>query len=268
MESPSPLNVQDQLDPKRKTYQEALKTLTKAKYPFLVGGAYALHYYTGIWRDTKDLDIFTLPQDFHNGLKILAEAGFDTHMTFPHWLGKASHGEHQIDVIFSSGNAIGRVDKLWFEYSTSAEILGVDVQISPVEEMIWSKAFVMERERYDGADIVHLVRACAESIDWDRMIDRFGVHWRVLLSHLLLFGFVYPAEQFRIPQWLIRDLLDRLEIELTSAPPQERICQGTLLSREQYSIDIEQWGYSDARLFPLGAMTEGEISQWSAEAKS
>ena len=32
----------------------------------------------------------------------------------------------------------------------------------PAEEMIWSKAFIMERERYDGADVAHILRACAE----------------------------------------------------------------------------------------------------------
>jgi hypothetical protein len=33
------------------------------------------------------------------------------------------------------------------------------------EEVIWSKAFVTERERYDGADIMHVLLACAETLD-------------------------------------------------------------------------------------------------------
>jgi hypothetical protein len=28
------------------------------------------------------------------------------------------------------------------------------VKLMPVEESIWTKAFIMERERFDGADIV------------------------------------------------------------------------------------------------------------------
>jgi hypothetical protein len=28
-----------------------------------------------------------------------------------------------------------------------------------VEEMVWQKAFIMERERFDGADVVHLIQA-------------------------------------------------------------------------------------------------------------
>ncbi len=59
--------------------------------------------------------------------------------------------------------------------------------------MIWSKAFIMERERYDGADIAHLILACGRDLDWRRLLGRFGRRWRVLLSHLVLFGFVYPG---------------------------------------------------------------------------
>jgi hypothetical protein len=138
------------------------------------------------------------------------------------------------------------------------------VQLCPAEETIWSKAFVMERERYDGADVAHLLRACGEHLDWRRLLHRFGAHWRVLLSHLILFGFIYPAERTRIPTWVMQELLDRVRHELRSHPPTARVCQGTLLSRAEYLIDIEQWGYEDARLLPRGPMTPEEIAQWTA----
>jgi hypothetical protein len=50
-----------------------------------------------------------------------------------------------------------------------------------------------------------------------------------------------------------------------SAPaPAERVCQGTLLSREQYLIDIEQRGYKDPRLVPSGNMSKAETERWTA----
>jgi hypothetical protein len=103
----------------------------------------------------------------------------------------------------------------------------------------------MERERYDGADIAHLLLACAESLDWERLLRRFGPHWQVLLSHLILLGFVYPSERSRIPARIMRELLDLLEVELKSTLPKERVCQGPLISRTQYTVDIECWGYKD-----------------------
>jgi hypothetical protein len=129
--------------------------------------------------------------------------------------------------------------------------------------MIWSKAFVAERERYDGADISHILLACAEKLDWDRLLRRFAEHWRVLFSHLCLFGFVYPSERARIPQWVMSALMERLEEELQAPIPGERICQGTLISREQYLPDLQKWGFADARLTMTNAMTQEEIAQWT-----
>jgi hypothetical protein len=59
-------------------------------------------------------------------------------------------------------------------------------------------------------------------------------------------------------------LLDQVRHELRSPPPAERVCQGTLLSRAEYLIDIEQWGYEDARVLPRGPMTPEEIARWTA----
>jgi hypothetical protein len=244
-------------------YREALEHLQGARVPFLVGGAYAFGHYTGIARHTKDFDIFVRPEDARRTLEVLAAAGFDTELTFPHWLGKAYRGDDFIDVIFSSGNGLVRVDDDWFKHFVEGEQVGVPVHLCPPEEMIWSKAFVMERERFDGADIMHLIRACGPELDWARLLDRFGPHWRVLLSHLVLFGYVYPAERGRVPKHILDVLLRRLQGELDNAPALAGLCQGTLLSREQYLPDLQQWGYQDARLQPRGPMTEEQVEIWT-----
>jgi hypothetical protein len=121
------------------------------------------------------------------------------------------------------------------------------VGVIPVDEMIWSKAFVMERHRFDGADVAHLLRARAERIDWQRLLTRFGANSRVLLAHLVLFGFVYPRDAARVPAPVMNDLLRRVEGELRVSADASTVCRGTLLSREQYQVDIERWGYTSAR---------------------
>ncbi|MEW6116955.1 MAG: nucleotidyltransferase [Nitrospirota bacterium] len=229
----------------RMFYYNALLLASKAKVPFLVGGAYALKSYTGITRETKDLDLFVCPQNVESMLKVFSDAGYQTEITAIHWLAKAFFGDYFVDFIFNSGNGFSMVDDEWFKYASDEEILGIPVKICPAEEIITQKAFIMERERYDGADIAHLLRARAESLDWERLLRRFGPHWQVLLSHLILFGFIYPSERNRIPAWVMRELLDRQEVELTSPLPAERICQGPLISRTQYAIDVECWGYRD-----------------------
>ena len=249
-------------------YREAIRTLADAAVPFLVGGAYAFERYTGIARHTKDFDIFVRPRDLDRALAVFQAAGYHTELTFPHWLGKAFCGGDFIDVIFCSGNGLAQVDDEWFAYAVEAEVLGLPVKLSPPEEMIWSKAFVLERERYDGADVAHVLRAQAEHLDWARLLRRFGEHWRVLLSHLTLFGFIYPCERDRIPRNVLEDLLRRLQADLDTPAAPERVCQGTLVSREQYLVDVERWGYADARLQPRGNMTRQDVDHWTAAIDS
>jgi hypothetical protein len=231
--------------------------------PFLVGGAYSFARYTGIERHTKDFDIFVRQEHAQPALDSLSAAGYVSEMTFPHWLGKAFSGESFVDIIFGSGNGVARVDDLWFEHATKSIVLDVPVLLCPVEETIWSKAFVMERERYDGADIAHLLRAKAQELDWSRLLRRFGRHWRVLLNYLILFGFIYPAERDYIPRWVMDRLIAELQHESRVPPPEKKVCQGTLFSRAQYLVDTESWGYQDARLL-FGAMTEHDVEYWTA----
>jgi Uncharacterised nucleotidyltransferase len=241
-------------------YAQALQTLKDSSIPFLLGGAFALRVYTGIKRDTKDLDVFVHPRDFDRVQDLFASAGFETEVRFPHWLGKAHSGEHFVDIIFSSGNGLCAVDDLWFTYAGTATIFGAKVQVCPPEEMIWSKAYIMERERYDGADVAHLILARGTHFDWTRLLERFGPHWRVLLSHLVLFGFVYPADRNRVPTWVMQELSRWLQEEISKPPPSERICQGTLLSWCQYLPKLEEEGYEDGRHWPHGTLTAEETA--------
>jgi hypothetical protein len=248
-------------------YRRVLQALNEANVPFLVGGAYAFNRYTSIIRRTKDLDIFIRRNDFDAARERLHRCGYRADMVYPHWLAKTYYGEDDeedfVDIIFSSGNGVAAVDDLWFEHAIEDDVLGIRTKLCPIEEMIWSKAFVMERERFDGADISHLVLACADRIDWQHLLQRFGPHWRVLLSHLVLFGFAYPGHRELVPAPLMEELLERLHKEIAAPPHADDVCAGTLLSREQYLTDVEHWGYRDARVVPAGNMSREDTARWT-----
>ena len=248
----------------RDFYVRSMRRLDDAGVDFLVGGAYAFERYTGIARHTKDFDIFVHPRDVQRVLDTLEAAGCDAELPFPHWLGKARCGDDFVDVIFGSGNGVAVVDDDWFKHSVPEEIFSRSVRLIPVEEMIWSKAFIMERERFDGGDVAHILRASAERIDWPRLVARFGDDWRVLMAHIVLFGFIYPGERHRVPPGVLAELSARLQRELATPEPGSRACRGTILSRAQYLMDIERWGYADPRLAPAGNMTEREAEIWTA----
>jgi hypothetical protein len=244
-------------------YHHGLDVLLNSQVPFLVGGGYAVHAHTGIARKTKDFDLFLMQSDLDRARAALEAAGYRTELAYPHWLAKAFHGDDFIDLIFNSGNGCCPVDEQWFEHAAPAVVIGQAVQVCPPEESIWQKSFIMERERYDGADIAHLLKACGRTLDWQRLIDRFGANWRVLFAHLSLFGFIYPGHQSDIPEWVMIELSDRLQQELVHPPHAGLKCNGTLLSREQYLVDVNGRGYVDSRLPPNGSMTSEEIQRWT-----
>lgn len=253
--------------PSRSFYREAMEVLRRADVPFLVGGAFAFLHQAKIDKSTKDFDIFVRPGHVEQLLKACAAAGYDAQLVFSHWLAKIRSDDAFIDVIFSSGNGIAQVDDAWFEHARVRTVLGVEVAIAPAEETLWSKAFVMERERYDGADVAHIILAHGENLDWQRILDRFGRYWRVLLSHLVLYGFIYPSTRGNVPAWVMDELTSRLQRETTEPNETDPVCYGTLLSWSQYLGDVLGGNFRDARIRPYGVMTAEEVARWTSADK-
>lgn len=254
----------DSLQPKTvEFYRSVLEVLSEADLQFMVGGAYALARYTDIERYTKDLDLFIPKADLREALDVLDDAGFTTELTHPHWLAKILQDGETVDLIFASGNGVIYVEGAWLNHASQTEVLGVDTWICPPEETIAMKSFVMERERYDGADVAHMFKTAAGRIDWERLMNLFGPHWPVLYSHLILFGYIYPSRRDSVPAWVMEELAKRLQRFEDQPPSRENICRGTLLSRAQYIQDIEEDGFVDARKWPEGTLTGDEISAWT-----
>jgi hypothetical protein len=226
---------------------DALRALCDDGVSCLVGGAYAFFEYTGIFRDTKDLDVFLRRQELERAFASLERAGFRTELLDPVWLGKGFRGEFFVDVIFSSGNGLAVVDDLWFAHARRGEVMGLPVLLAPAEEIIWSKAFVCERERFDGHDIAHLVRACGEALDWRRLLARFDSHWEVLFSHLVLYRFAFPSERTKVPDWVMRELLRRTWEGMARGDWERRVCRGPLVSKTQYLHVLQHLGFEDVR---------------------
>ena len=243
-------------------YRRTLHVLSDAQVPFLVGGSHAFLHYTGIARDTKDLDLFVRYEDLQTALDALEQAGYRTERTFAHWLAKAFQGDDFVDLVYSSGNGVARIDDDWFDHSVESQVLGMPVRLAPAEELIWQKAFLMERERFDGGDVMHLLLRCGHSLDWDRLIARFDKNWRLLFSYLTLFSFVYPGVREPIPDAVYRNFLERAG-QPDDTPSEPPLCRGTLISRTQYLVDIGRWSFVDARIQPHGALTPEETVYWT-----
>ena len=242
-------------DLERHVYGDALEALNDAGVPYVISGMYAVYAYTGICRETKDLDLLLVPSAVVPAAEALKKAGFEVRLVDEHWLAKALKGA-QIDLIFGMSNGIGFVDRMWHERSRPAVFAGTPVRVAPPEELIWHRLFIGERHRFDMADVVHLILCRGDALDWDRLLARVGNYWRLLASQLHFFDFVYPEFPSRVPDRIrrtLRERMDAAEEEATGAGSRARregwapMCRGAMLSRLSFSVDVNEWGFSDER---------------------
>ncbi|MCU1284681.1 MAG: hypothetical protein JWO13_1031 [Acidobacteriales bacterium] len=209
--------------------------------PFAVSGAFALHEHTGIWRDTKDLDLFLPTAAMQPALKHFQDAGFETELRDPIWLGKAWRNGYFVDLITGMSNAVIQVDESWIERSQRAEVLGISTRVLAAEELIASKIFVTRRERFDGADVAHVIYATRDTLDWNRIFELIGDHWEMLLWSLIFYRYIYPRNANDVPRHVWHSLLEKFKHNLTD-PNLDAPFRGTLIDENMFAIDVHEWG--------------------------
>ena len=153
-------------DEERGIYRRALEAVNAADVPYVVAGAYAIYEHTGIYRKTKDLDLFFEPAYVVPAARALRAAGFVTRLEDSHWLAKATSGDHFVDLIYGMGNGVALIDHTWMVQSRPGILAACPVRIAPPEELIWHRLFISERHRHDMSDIVHLILCCGDTFDW------------------------------------------------------------------------------------------------------
>ncbi len=225
----------------RALFCEVLQHLNRYGVPYVVSGAFALQKHTGIWRDTKDLDLFLPAGVVPEALRHLREEGFVTEVCDPVWLAKAHRDGYYVDLITGMSNAMIIVDQSWIERASHTVVLGVPTRVLGPEELIASKLFVNFRERFDGADIVHIIYATRGKLDWERLQQLVGEHWELLLWQLVLFRYVYPSFQDYVPRRVWDSLLTCFRRNLESPSPRAPF-RGSLLDEKMFAIDVKEWG--------------------------
>lgn len=231
----------------REVYRRALQALNGAAIPYVIAGAYAIYEHTGIYRQTKDLDLFVEPSQVLPAARALHLAGFRMRLDDLHWLAKGFIGERFVDLIYGMGNSVAFIDEAWFRYSRPGVLAAEPVRVAPVEELIWHRLFISERHRQDMADILHVVLCVGDSLDWERLMKRVGPHWPLLLAQLELFSYVYPGYRSNIPDWVMEQLIEHARADIGRDDEDADTTRGTLISRFSFAIDVREWGFFDPR---------------------
>jgi len=225
-------------------YQDVLRLLVEYRIPHAVSGAFALQEHTGVRRPTKDLDIFLIADTAVLALDILSKYGFRCEVCDPVWLAKAHRDDFFVDFITGMSNAALTVTDSWITRARPAVILGVSTRILAAEELLASKMFVVRRERFDGADIAHIIYGTRGQLDWSRILELAGAHWEMLLWTLVLFRYIYPAQSHYVPLPVWTQLVNRLMLRLLNPDPSARF-RGSLVDENMFAIDVKEWGLDD-----------------------
>jgi nucleotidyltransferase DUF2204 len=225
-------------------YYDVLRLLTANRVPFAVSGAFALQEHTGVGRPAKDLDIFLTSEAAVQALDTLSKDGFRCEVCDPVWLAKVHRDDFFVDFITGMSNAALTVTDSWIARARPAVILGISTRILAPEELLASKMFVVRRERFDGADIAHIIFATHGRLDWSRILELAGTHWEMLFSTLLLFRYIYPAQSHYVPLPGWTQLVDRLMLKILNPDPSARF-RGSLVDHNMFAIDVNEWGLDD-----------------------
>lgn len=221
-------------------FREVLTALEEQHVPYAVSGAFALRQHTGICRFTKDLDLFMTACTCVRVLPYLRKRGFQCEVRDPVWLAKARKDGFFVDLITGMSNGVFAVEDSWIERARPAVVHGIETRVLAPEELVASKIFVTRRERFDGADIAHVIYGTYPKFDWDRELQLVGEHWEMLLWSLLLFRYVYPAQTYFIPAAVWSELLQRFERAIARPDPQAKF-RGSLVDENMFAIDLNEW---------------------------
>ncbi len=187
-------------------YRQVIRAARKRGIPFATGGAFGLAAYTGHCRNTKDLDLYILPRDREAMIRVLKDCGlsdyYDQLAYDRRWIYRSFQDDTIVDAIWAMANLRAEVDEGWLESGREVEIAGECVRALPVEELIWAKLYVLQRDRCDWPDILNLLAFAGASLDWERLLERVGDDLPVLRGVLSVFGWMAPGISETLPLWL------------------------------------------------------------------
>lgn len=191
-------------------YRLAMEAARKAGIRFLLGGGFGLAVFTGRWRNTKDIDLYIQPRDREAMIAALSNIGFvdyyDQRPYDPGWIYRSTKDNIIVDVIWSMANRRAEVDELWFKHAPTVVLKEETLQMVPIEELLWCKLYIMQRDHCDWTDSFNLIHAAADKMDWDRLIARLGDDLPLLQSILTVYGWLCPGRAAKLPAKLRRQL--------------------------------------------------------------
>lgn len=192
------------------TYRDAIHALREAGIRFLLGGGFALATYTGRWRNTKDIDFYIMHEDRDKAVEALDKAGFmDLFGRMPYdrkWIYRSTRDGLIVDIIWAMANQRAQTDEEWFRRAHPVTVRGEELAVVPMEEFLWCKLYIMQRDHCDWTDVFNLIYAVGAQLNWGRLLVRLEEDWPLLKGALTVYGWLCPRQARKLPRSLCKKL--------------------------------------------------------------
>ena len=197
----------------KRAFREALTALNEVGVPYVVGGAFAIHHYSGVWRYTNDLDVYMERGYVPDAVEALSGIGFrdfgEQAAGDREWIYHAMKDGTIMDVIWQSPNRVTSFDGTFYERGSPGAFLGIPVHFMPAEDLVLAKVYTLSHQRSDWPDVFQVIRGVGDNLDWRYVMEKLGDNWPVLLSLVVLYDWTYPSEAWKAPDAVRDDLLRR-----------------------------------------------------------
>jgi hypothetical protein len=229
-------------EPEWNVYQQVIREARDRGIRFAFGGAFATAVYTGELRNTKDFDIYVLPEDRDRMREAIGRAGLhDLFDRLPYdraWIYRGITEGVIVDAIWAMANQRAQVDARWMTHGPEVVIRGERLRAIPIEELIWAKLYIIQRTRCDWTDVLNLIDARAEGIEWQHLRARLEPDGSLLAGALSVYGWLAPDRAQNIPQ----SIWERLGLRLPHASGEPDITR-----RRAHLLDSRPWFRTSAR---------------------
>ncbi|MGN6553155.1 MAG: nucleotidyltransferase [Verrucomicrobiota bacterium] len=203
-------------------YRAAMNAVRAAGIPFMLGGGFSMAIYTGRWRNTKDIDLYIRQEDREAAAAVLAGIGFqDYFRQLPYdrkWIYRSTRDGVIVDLIWGMANQRAQVDDHWFSAAPAISFKGESLSVIPIEEFVWCKLYIMQRDHCDWTDVLNVLYAAGPEINWDHLLWRLEDDWPLLKALLSVYGWLCPRQAILLPA----ALRERLRLEPPEIPKHQK----------------------------------------------
>ncbi len=181
--------------------------------------------YAGLWRNTKDMDFYVRPRDRERMMQLLLDADlrdyYEKLAYDRNWIFRTYKADTIVDLMWGMANQRAWVDDGWLQ-GPIAEADGLEFRLLPPEEALWSKLYVMQRDRCDWPDSFNVLRGIGPQLDWKHLIRRTEKDARLLAGLLCVYAWLCPEGARELPEWIWSEF----GIGKPEEPCDEQVSQG------------------------------------------